>query len=105
MKLSLRFVIPLLIALGAVAYAVLPLAESLTERWFIRDLEIRATLVASTVRDQIEEIDRTDHRRDFCSFSGVLRRTSARTPWRSVGTAARIRSPPQPCRLRFGARP
>jgi trehalose 6-phosphate synthase len=58
MRLSLRFVVPLLLALTAVAYGVLPLAERLTERWFIRDLEIRASLVANTVQDQIAEIDR-----------------------------------------------
>lgn len=34
MRLSLRFVLPLLLALTAIAYAVLPLVDGLTLRWF-----------------------------------------------------------------------
>lgn len=39
MRVSLRLVIPLLLALAAIAYAVLPLVDKLTLRWFTRDLE------------------------------------------------------------------
>ena len=54
MRLSLRFIVPLLVVLGVFAYAVLPLVDSLTVRWFSRDLDIRATLIANTVREPIE---------------------------------------------------
>jgi trehalose 6-phosphate synthase len=72
MRLSLRFVLPLLLALTVVAYAVLPLAESLTERWFIRDLDIRASLVANTVRDQIDDIDRNGPPSRLLQFFGRI---------------------------------
>jgi trehalose 6-phosphate synthase len=56
MRLSLRFIIPLLLVLAALAYAILPLADQLTVRWFVHDLDIRATLVASTVQDPLHEL-------------------------------------------------
>jgi trehalose 6-phosphate synthase len=55
-RLSLRFIVPLLVVLGAFAYAVLPLVDSLTLRWFERDLEIRATLIANTVQSQVRDL-------------------------------------------------
>ena len=45
--------IPLLLALAALGYAVVPLVDKLTLRWFVRDLDIRATLVANTVQGLI----------------------------------------------------
>ena len=58
MRLSLRFVVPLLLVLAAMAYAVLPLVDRLTVRWFMRDLDLRATLVARTVEDPLSELTR-----------------------------------------------
>ena len=45
MRLSLRFLFPLALVLAALAYAVIPLVDSLTLKWFVKDLEIRAELV------------------------------------------------------------
>ena len=42
MRLSLRFLIPLLLALALFAYAAVPLVDTLMTRWFVRDLDIRA---------------------------------------------------------------
>lgn len=56
MRLSLRFVLPLTVALALVAYAVVPLVDRLTLRWFIRDIEIRATLIANSVHEPVEEL-------------------------------------------------
>lgn len=56
MRLSLRFVLPLLVALGLVAYAVRPLVDQLTLRWFVRDLDIRAALVANAVEEPLVEL-------------------------------------------------
>ena len=53
MRLSLRFLIPLLLALGVFAYAAVPLVDTLMSRWFVRDLEIRANLIASTVQEPL----------------------------------------------------
>jgi len=58
MRLSLRFIIPLLLALAAFAYAVVPLVDRLTVQWFVRDLDIRATLIANTVDDPLQDLIR-----------------------------------------------
>ena len=47
MRLSLRFIIPLLIALGLAAYATVPLIEYQMLSWFSRDLDARASLIAN----------------------------------------------------------
>ena len=53
MRLSLRFLIPLLLALGVFAYAAVPLVDGLMLRWFVRDLDIRASLLANAVQDPL----------------------------------------------------
>jgi len=55
MRLSLRFVLPLMLALAGIAYAVAPLVDQLTLRWFVRDLEIRASLIANTIQEPLQE--------------------------------------------------
>jgi len=58
MRLSLRFIVPLLVVLAAFAYAVLPLVDDLTVQWFVRDLNIRASLIANTVQDSVQDMVR-----------------------------------------------
>ena len=53
MRLSLRFIIPLCMALAAIAYAVVPLVDRLTLNWFVRDLDMRSSLITNTVREQL----------------------------------------------------
>jgi trehalose 6-phosphate synthase len=55
MRLSLRFVLPLVVVLAAFAYAVVPLVDQFTLRWFVRDLDIRATLIANTIQEPLQE--------------------------------------------------
>lgn len=55
MRLSLRFIFPLALVLGALAYAVTPLVDKLTLRWFMRDLDLRASLIASTLDSPVAE--------------------------------------------------
>ena len=62
MRLSLRFVVPLLLVLGALGYAVVPLVDRLTLRWFVRDLDIRATLVANTMQERVQDLVHTGNR-------------------------------------------
>lgn len=47
--------LPLAIALTVLAYAIVPLVDSLTLRWFVRDLDTRSNLLASTLRDPLLE--------------------------------------------------
>ncbi len=77
MRLSLRFIIPLTVALGLIAYAVAPLVDDLTLKWFVRDLDIRAKLVTSAVQEPLAAM-LTDDVRDqvrtkrFESFFGRI---------------------------------
>jgi trehalose 6-phosphate synthase len=68
MRLSLRFVIPLLVALAVLGYAVVPLVDQLTLRWFVRDLDIRATLVANTVQEPVQNLVRAGNRARLLQF-------------------------------------
>ncbi|HBH19808.1 MAG TPA: trehalose-6-phosphate synthase [Candidatus Peribacter riflensis] len=47
MRLSLRFLIPLFIVLGLVAYAVVPLVDVLMTQWSVKDLDLRSKAIAS----------------------------------------------------------
>jgi trehalose-6-phosphate synthase len=53
MPLSLRFVVPLALALAAIAYAVVPLVDRLTFQWFVRDLDTRGALIAKTAQEPL----------------------------------------------------
>jgi len=55
LKLTLRFVLPLALALGLLAIAVVPLVDRLTMHWFVRDMDIRSSLIANTLHDQLLE--------------------------------------------------
>ena len=56
LKLSLRFVVPLVVALGLLAYAVVPLVDKLTLRWSVRDMDARSQLITSTLQDPLLEL-------------------------------------------------
>jgi len=55
MRLSLRFVLPLLLVLAAIAYGVAPLVDRLTLGWFVRDLDMRSALIANTIQEPLQE--------------------------------------------------
>ena len=63
MRLSLRFVIPLALTIGAIAYGVVPLVDKLTLAWSVRDLDMRSKLVASAAQEPLVEL-LTDKARD-----------------------------------------
>jgi trehalose 6-phosphate synthase len=58
MRLSLRFILPLGVALAAIAYAVVPLVDRLTLQWFVRDLDMRGTLITNATREALVELVR-----------------------------------------------
>ena len=68
MRLSLRFVVPLLIALSVFAYAALPLVDKLTLRWFSRDLDMRANLISNTVEEPLQDLLQAGNRRRILQF-------------------------------------
>ncbi|OGA29750.1 MAG: trehalose-6-phosphate synthase [Betaproteobacteria bacterium RIFCSPLOWO2_02_FULL_65_24] len=55
MRLTLRFVIPLALTLAAIAYAVIPLVDRLTLRWFLHDVDIRVELILNTIQEPLYE--------------------------------------------------
>src|ERR1041385_3153809 len=68
MRLSLRFLIPLLLALAGFAYLAVPVADGLTARWFMRDLEGRSALIASAVQEPLREMIATGNRSRMLQF-------------------------------------
>ena len=104
MRLSLRFVVPLLLALGAFAYIAVPLADALMLRWFVRDLDIRSSLIASTVAGAAvgPDPDRVDAADRQLSSTGCCR-TSGSTPSGCASTSATRRSPRASFRRRSAA--
>jgi trehalose 6-phosphate synthase len=56
MRLSLRFMLPLALVLAALAYAVIPLVDTLTLKWFVRDLEIRSDLIGRMVESPLVDL-------------------------------------------------
>jgi trehalose 6-phosphate synthase len=55
MRLSLRFIVPLTLALGVIAYAVAPLVDDFTLKWFVRDLDIRTKLISATLQEPLAD--------------------------------------------------
>src|SRR6266704_3298665 len=62
MRLSLRFILPLAIALAAIAYAVIPLVDRFTLQWFVRDLDMRTTLITNTIQEPLQDLVREGSR-------------------------------------------
>jgi len=54
-RLTMRFIVPLVIAMTILAYALLPLVDKLTLHWFIRDLDMRSQLIANTIQEPLGE--------------------------------------------------
>lgn len=53
LRLTLRFILPLAIALFLMAYAAVPLVDKLTLQWFVRDLDIRSKLIANSLQEPL----------------------------------------------------
>lgn len=53
MRLSLRFLVPLVVVLAVIAYALLPLVDKLTLAWSRKDLDARSHLIGETLRDTL----------------------------------------------------
>ncbi|MCC7548964.1 MAG: trehalose-6-phosphate synthase [Burkholderiales bacterium] len=60
MRLSLRFLLPLGIALAGIAYAVIPLVDRLALQWFVRDLDIRAALITNATQESLAGLVRDE---------------------------------------------
>ena len=56
LRLSLRFIAPLVLTLALLGYALVPLVDRLTARWWVNDLDIRSQLIANTIDDQLADL-------------------------------------------------
>ena len=56
MALWLRFVLPLALVLSLLALSVIPLVDRLTIRWFTKDLDLRASLIANAVEHPLQAL-------------------------------------------------
>ena len=56
MKLILKFVIPLIVALGIIGALMVPTVDLVTQRWVIKDLERRSQLVTSTLQESLQTL-------------------------------------------------
>ncbi len=95
MRLSLRFVLPLLIALSLFAWAAVPLTDALMTRWFVRDLEIRSDLIQSTVQESLDELVQAGSDAKVVAFFNKLTRDErlyavglCKPPWNSAPVAS-----------------
>ena len=67
-RFCFKLILCLLLALGAFAYGAVPLVDRLTLQWFIRDLDIRASLVANTVHGPLQDLLRPGSRERMLQF-------------------------------------
>jgi trehalose-6-phosphate synthase len=54
-RLSLRFILPLVLVLGLFAYAILPMVDHLAMRWFVKDLDKSAQVLVNSMQGQLQE--------------------------------------------------
>jgi trehalose 6-phosphate synthase/phosphatase len=102
MRRSLRFIVPLALALAAIAWAFVSLADRLTWKWSIRDLETRSAVITHSVQENLIALAQEPNARPnvlhlfegiledervyalgFCDSSGALRYA---TDWFPRGT-------------------
>ncbi|HVK95620.1 MAG TPA: trehalose-6-phosphate synthase [Noviherbaspirillum sp.] len=73
-RLSLRFVLPLALVLGLFAYAVVPLVDNFTLRWFVRDLDVRSQSLANALQEPLlEYVPQNSEKRITQLFNRALR--------------------------------
>lgn len=68
MRLSLRFIVPLFLALAALAYGLAPLVDRSVLRWFVRDLDLRASLIANTVQEPLRPLLESGNRTRITNY-------------------------------------
>jgi trehalose 6-phosphate synthase len=67
-RLSIRFMVPLVVVLTLLAAGVMPLVDRLTFRWFVKDLDLRASLVANAVEAPLQGLSATNDVRGMRAF-------------------------------------
>ncbi len=68
MRLSLRFIIPLLIVLAIFAYGLMPFVDKLMLNWSLRDMDSRSSIIVSSIQESIHDQLITDSKRKMVAF-------------------------------------
>jgi trehalose 6-phosphate synthase len=68
MRISFRFVLPLALALAAIAYATVPLVDRMTLQWAVRDLESRGQLITYSLQEPLAGLLRDPNRETIARF-------------------------------------
>ncbi|PKN10599.1 MAG: trehalose-6-phosphate synthase, partial [Deltaproteobacteria bacterium HGW-Deltaproteobacteria-5] len=56
LRLTLRFVIPLIVIMTLLAFLMVPLVDNLTLKWSVRDLDIRSKLITNAIQEPLGEL-------------------------------------------------
>ena len=56
LRLSLRFIAPLVVTLAILGYFLVPVVDRLTLRWWVNDLDTRSQLIANALEDQLGQL-------------------------------------------------
>ena len=56
LRLTLRFIIPLVVVMTLLAFLVVPLVDNLTLRWSVRDLDIRSRLITNALHEPLGDL-------------------------------------------------
>lgn len=76
MKFLLKFLLPLATILGALTYALIPLVDLLTTKWFVRDLDIRSRLILNALKDDIGQLLQDNRPESRQRIVSLLRKTT-----------------------------
>lgn len=68
MRLSLRFIVPLFLALAGLAYGLAPLVDRAVLQWFVRDLDLRASVIATTVQEPLRTLLENGNRTRIANY-------------------------------------
>jgi trehalose 6-phosphate synthase len=72
-RLALRFLVPLILVLSVFAWGAVPLVDTLMQHWFMRDLDMRSTLIANTVEEPLTAaIDANEQARISALFNRLI---------------------------------
>jgi len=63
-----------MLVLAGIAYAIAPLVDQLTLRWFVRDLDIRSSLIANTIQEPLPELLAAGKRTKIVEFFNRITR-------------------------------
>ncbi|MBN1614267.1 MAG: trehalose-6-phosphate synthase [Deltaproteobacteria bacterium] len=56
LRLTFRFILPLVAALALLAFAIVPVVEKLIFYWFIRDMDVQSKFITGTIQEPIVEL-------------------------------------------------